>query len=127
MSHERRRRLLANRQLQGKLLLQTITYWLYCLLSVTLLAACWIIFTRHPASSAELFHQLWSTVGPALLGSLFLLPLVLLDCLRFSHRFAGPMVRIERTIKELADGQQPRPVYFVMTLSWRWMVNHSEV
>jgi hypothetical protein len=92
------------------LLVHATIYWFYCLFSVTLIAVCWIIFSHQPTSSVDLFAQLWMNCGPALLGSVLLLPLVLLDCLRLSNRFAGPMVRIRQATKELAQGQTPRPV-----------------
>ena len=106
----RRRRLYADQKIQGTLLVHATIYWFYCLFSVTLIAVCWIIFTHQPASSVDLFAQLWLNCGPALLGSVLLLPLVLLDCLRLSNRFAGPMVRTRRATKELAHGQTPRPI-----------------
>ncbi|MDA1049900.1 MAG: hypothetical protein O3C40_05405 [Planctomycetota bacterium] len=104
---KRRRQIFADRKIQGTLLAHTAIYWFYCLFSVTLIAVCWIIFTKQPESSAELFTQLWLNCGPALLGSVLLLPLVLLDCLRLSSRFAGPMVRMQRVMRELAAGQTP--------------------
>jgi len=104
---KRRHQMIADRKLQGALLAHTVIYWFYCLFSVTLIAVCWIIFTKQPESSSELFTQLWLNCGPALLGSVLLLPLVLLDCVRLSSRFAGPMVRMQRVMQQLAAGETP--------------------
>lgn len=104
---KRRHQMIADRTLQGALLAHTAIYWFYCLFSVTLIAVCWIIFTKQPESSTELFAQLWLNCGPALLGSVLLLPLVLMDCVRLSNRFAGPMVRMQRVMRELAAGENP--------------------
>lgn len=104
---KRRHKMIADRKLQGALLAHTTIYWFYCLFSVTLIAVVWIIFSKQPESSSELFAQLWLNCGPALLGSVLLLPLVLLDCLRLSDRFAGPMVRMQRVMRELAEGRSP--------------------
>ncbi len=104
---KRRHQMIADKKLQGALLAHTTIYWFYCLFSVTLIAVVWIIFSKQPESSSELFTQLWLNCGPALLGSVLLLPLVLLDCLRLSGRFAGPMVRMQRVMRELAAGQSP--------------------
>jgi len=104
---KRRHQMIADKQLQGTLLAHAAIYWFYCLFSVTLIAVCWILFTKQPESSSELFTQLWLNCGPALLGSVLLLPLVLLDCLRLSSRFAGPMVRMQRVMRELAAGKTP--------------------
>lgn len=107
---KRRHQMIADRKLQGTLLAHATIYWFYCLFSVTLIAVCWIFFTNQPESSSELFTQLWVNCGPALLGSILLLPLVLLDCLRLSNRFAGPMVRMQRVMRELASGEAPESV-----------------
>jgi hypothetical protein len=106
-TEKRRHKLFADRKIQGALLAHTTIYWFYCLFSVTLIAVCWIIFTKEPETSTELFTQLWLNCGPALLGSVLLLPLVMLDCLRLSNRFAGPMVRMQRVMRELAAGESP--------------------
>ena len=107
---QRRHQMIADKKLQGALLAHTTIYWFYCLFSVTLIAVCWIIFSEQPESSAELFTLLWLNCGPALLGSVVLLPLVLLDCLKLSSRFAGPMVRMQRVMRELAAGESPAAI-----------------
>ena len=106
----RRQKLVADKELQGALVARTTMYWFYCLLSVALFAECWIIFTHQPTSSVELFGRLWMNCGPALLGSILLLPVVQWDCLSLSNRFVGPMVRIRQATKELAQGQTPQPI-----------------
>jgi hypothetical protein len=111
MLFSRRRRLFVDTKLQGALLVHTILYWFYCLLSVTLIAAVWIIFVNRPESSSDLFRTLWATFGPAMLGSVLLLPLVLMDCLRLSNRFAGPMVRVQRAMKNMANGEPAEEVH----------------
>lgn len=102
-----RRKLFVDAKLQGALLAHTILYWFYCLLSVSVIAVAWIVLVKRPPTSADLSQQLWQNFGPALLGAVVLLPLVLLDCLRLSNRFAGPMVRIQRAMKQLATGERP--------------------
>ncbi len=110
MKDNRRRRLVVDRKLQGALLLHTTIYWFYLLFAVALIALCWIVFSEHPRTSADLFGQLWLNCGPLLVASVVLLPLVLLDCLRLSNRFAGPMLRFQRSVRELAQGDATRPV-----------------
>ena len=106
----RRRRLFVDFKLQGALLMHTTIYWFYCLLSVVLIACCWVVFVQRPGTSTELFRTLWHNLGPALVGSILLLPLVLMDCLRLSNRFAGPMVRLHRAMAQLANGEPVKPV-----------------
>jgi hypothetical protein len=116
--------LLADRRLQGTLLVHTLVYWFYCLFSVCLIAMCWIVWTTRPSSSAEMVQRLWLNFGPALLGSVLLLPLVLMDCLRLTNRFAGPMVRIRRAMQQLAEGRVPEEVHVREGDFWQEFAGH---
>ena len=106
----RRRRLFVDLRLQGSLLLHATIYWFYCLLSVAFFACCWIVLSQHPVSSGQLFRTFSLNYGPALLGSILLMPLVLMDCLRLSNRMAGPTVRLRKAMRGLADGEFVSPV-----------------
>ena len=44
-------------------------------------------------------------VWPAMITSLMVLPIVMLDLLKFSNRFAGPIVNISKKIDQMANGQ----------------------
>ena len=118
-AEKRRSRLFADRKLQGTLLVHTCIYWFYCLFSVALIAICWIVLSEQANGSTDLFGQLWLNCGPALLGSVLLLPLVLLDCLRISNRFAGPMVRLQRAMRQLEAGERPDPIQLRENDHWR--------
>ncbi|MGI9456341.1 MAG: hypothetical protein ACR2NU_07250, partial [Aeoliella sp.] len=41
-----------------------------------------------------------------------MLPLAILHILRFTHRFAGPIVRLRRSMRELAAGEAPPRLKF---------------
>jgi hypothetical protein len=110
MSQIRRRRLWVDAKLQGSLLSRATLYWVHCLLSVALFAFLWTMLVQRPATSADLIQSFSKQFGPALVGSLALLPLVLLDCLRVSNRLAGPMMRLRREMKALANGEDARPI-----------------
>jgi hypothetical protein len=105
MSDERRRQLFVDRRVQFALLLRATAYWFYCLLAVALMLGCWIVVTDRALSSGELWRQMWSTYAPALGASILALPLVLMDLIRLSNRFVGPMLRVRRAMRRLADGE----------------------
>lgn len=119
MFSTRRRRLFVDFKLQGVLLVHTAIYWFHCLLSVMLIAFCWIILVERPGTSGELLGVIGSNYVPVLLGSVLLLPLVLMDCLRVSNRLAGPMLRIHRSVKQLADGVPADPVHLREKDFWK--------
>jgi hypothetical protein len=41
-----------------------------------------------------------------------LLPMFVLDTIKLSHRFAGPIYRLRRTIQSVAAGEAPRHLKF---------------
>ena len=51
-------------------------------------------------------RQMWFLYGPAAVSSLVILPLVVVDVLRLSHRFAGPMLRLRRAMRNLSEGKE---------------------
>lgn len=95
---------------QGRLAWKVILYWFFCLLAVEVFVACWLVWLETPRSSLELVGLVMRVCAIPFAASLLLLPIVILDSIRFSHRFAGPMVRIRRSMKEMADGLPGKPV-----------------
>ena len=41
-----------------------------------------------------------------------LLPVALIDMARMSNRFAGPILRLRRAVRDLADGREVEPIKF---------------
>jgi hypothetical protein len=93
-------------------MVRTASYWLYCLLTLTLLTLCWRIANTEPQPFLSHLHALKKDFAPAAIGSLLLLPIVLVDVLRLSNRFTGPMFRVRRTLKQLSQGQPVPPLTF---------------
>lgn len=100
-----RKRLFVDRHVQGALIVRTTTYWLYCLLTLTLLTLCWRIAHSEPQPFHVYLESLKTDFAPAAAGSLILLPIVLIDVLRVSNRFTGPMFRLRRLMGDLARGE----------------------
>jgi hypothetical protein len=108
----RRRKLFVEPRMQGLLIFKVLLYWVNGFLTIGLLVAAWSVFKDMPRTSTELFANMWGSVGPALVASLFLLPLIVMDCIRWSNRYAGPMVRLHGALRQLADGQDVDPLTF---------------
>lgn len=134
MLHRRRQKLLVDAKVQGTLISRAVLYWLYCLLSVTLLITCWSVLTQPPATSFELLQLMWSACGPTLFGSAIVMPIVLVDLLRVSNRFAGPIHRMRREMRKLASGEAVQPVqvregdfWFDFAEDFNRIVSHVQV
>jgi hypothetical protein len=110
MAARKRKQIYVDGSVQGALVVRAGIYWLFCILSIVTFTACWIVLTERPANSLELFSRLRTGYAPAFLASLIMLPIVLLDIVRFSNRFAGPLYRIRSTVKAMADGHSTAPV-----------------
>jgi len=108
----RRQRKFVDASIQGALVFRILGYWLYCLLAVFLLNCCWVTVTVRPASSSQLFNIVSNQIGPSLIATLILIPIVIMDVIRFSNRFVGPLVRLRREMSNLAVGEPSCPLEF---------------
>jgi hypothetical protein len=106
---ERRRRYFIDPQVQGALLRQAIFYWLWASATFALIS---FVYRVIPAwlSDAPEQASIWRDLGPYTIASVVLFPIVIVSAIRFSNRFAGPMVRIRSTLRELAQGETPPPL-----------------
>lgn len=108
----RRRKLLVQKPIQGGLVVRCVFYWFFCLCTILLFVTVASMFSGDLKSAGEMFGGIWKQFSPAILASVLLLPFVAADVVRLSHRFVGPLVRLENELKRLADGEQVRPVNF---------------
>ena len=108
----KRSRLFVDRAVQGKLAKRFLFHWCS-------LAFCMFIMTAmiHVISSPfESPHKQMETYlqqnGKIFFILIVLTPAFIWDSIKFSHRFAGPMVRLRRELKLLADGEAAHPLAF---------------
>jgi len=107
-----RRRFFVDPQVQGALILRVVLYWVVCLVTVTLMLLCWRIATGPARLFYTHFDDMWFHYGPAMVASCILLPLLVVDIVRLSNRFVGPLVRLRRAMRALARGEHVEPVSF---------------
>lgn len=107
-----RKRLFIDPKVQGALVLRVVLYWAVCLITITLMLLCWRILTGPARMFYAHFNDMWFLFGPALVASLVLLPLVIVDVVRMSNRFTGPLLRLRRCMRELAAGERVEPIHF---------------
>jgi len=106
-----RKQLFVDSKVQGALVLRVLMYWVVCLITITLMLLCWSVL-RTPRMFYWHFDDMWFHYGPALIASFILLPMVVIDIIRLSNRFAGPMVRLRRSMRALARGEYVEPIRF---------------
>jgi len=114
-----RKQLFVDPRMQGALVLRVALYWIVCLITISLMVLCWRVFTQPAAMFATHVDQMCSSLGPALVASLLVLPLIAIDVIRLSNRFAGPMLRLRRNMRALARGEAVQPIEFRQDDFWR--------
>jgi hypothetical protein len=106
-----RKRLFVEPKVQGALVARVLLYWFVCLITVALMILCWNV-VRTPRMFYTFFDDMWFRYAPALLASFALLPMVIIDIVRLSNRFAGPLLRLRRSMRALARGEHVEPLHF---------------
>jgi len=114
-----RKRLYVDPKVQGALAVRVVLYWGVCVIAIALMLLCWRIVTGPARMYYTHFGDLWFFYGPAAVASFLLLPLVVIDILRLSNRFAGPLVRLRRSMRALARGRHVEPIEFRSSDFWQ--------
>ena len=109
-----RKRYFVDSKVQGALLIRTLGYWCFCILATGLILLSWQVATgpHRPFLSYFSLHEVVERHGAVVLASILLLPILLLDVLITSNRFAGPLYRLRRSMRALAAGEHVQPVIF---------------
>jgi signal transduction histidine kinase len=111
MTQNRRQRLLVDRKVQGMLLTRVTTYWLTAVVAIGLMVGLHVVMESAHASVNVIANRALLHFGPALLAAVLLLPIMLLDCLRATSKFAGPVHRLRQEMENLADGKPAEKLY----------------
>lgn len=103
-----RKRVFVDFKLQGTIVARIVLYWLGCQFTTAVL-----LFGFKAATGAEhIGDDMSAFYRSALFGTVGFLPLAVIDMVRLSHRFAGPMLRFRRAMQELGRGEQVEPLRF---------------
>ena len=105
MVRNQRRRFFVDRQVQGALIRRAVVYVLLVVVLIAFLSSLCIAVLEGPLSGRQLAEGMWARLGPAWVASILLIPVVVIDCIRLSNRFAGPMLRFRRAMKDVSDGK----------------------
>jgi hypothetical protein len=115
----RRKRSFVDPTVQGGLVLRIAIYWVVFMIDVALALASWWLLASPARDFNPSLREMWCVYAPVLVVSLLLLPLAILDTIRFSNRFVGPLVRLRRSMRQLACGNHVAPITFRRTEFWQ--------
>ncbi|MFO0915451.1 MAG: hypothetical protein U0795_20985 [Pirellulales bacterium] len=107
MSNDKRRRLLIDHKIQGSLAVRILVHWI-AFLTVSLSLTMLFHFLAEPLKPiSQHVSEVLSTHRHFLLVSLVMIPAFVYDSIQMSNRFAGPILRFRRLVKEVGHN---RPV-----------------
>jgi hypothetical protein len=122
----RRRPKIVDRRLQLALLWKAILQWVLFTTVAFGVVLAWY-FLGEPTAQHGGLQALWERHGVVFLVLLAMLPVVVYDSFRFSHRLAGPMVRLRSTVHRLARGEQVEPIKFRQRDYWHDLADDFNV
>lgn len=106
---KQRKRYFVDHSVQGAILVRLCMYFVLFILSAGALLFFVEALIDDPRKAGENFLQRY---GPTILAGLVLTPVFFLDLCKLTNRFAGPMVRLRRSMNALADGEEVNPIHF---------------
>jgi hypothetical protein len=119
MNTFRRRIFLIDPKVQGLLTIRVVGYWLFSLFTISFLLICWNVLGGPARPFGMVIQEVYQRFAPTAAVSLIVLPLVVMDVLRVSNRFAGPAYRLKHALRDLADGKDVRAMTFRETDFWQ--------
>lgn len=107
-----RKKFFVDPAVQGAILWQAILFWLLGSFVYLLIISAYRLVPTWVNAGHLTSEDVWFHISPLVMSSATLLPIVLFQAVRFSHRFVGPMVRLRQVLRQLAAGQEVSHVAF---------------
>jgi hypothetical protein len=112
MGHPRRTKHFIDASVQGTLARRLIFHWCVFLIVTSVAAFLLQVLTNPFESLAVHAQELWFTHGPMLVVMIFLLPVFVVDTIKLSNRFAGPIFSLRRSIRSIVQGKPAQKLKF---------------
>jgi hypothetical protein len=112
MSQHARKKTFVDPKVQRALVRRMVLHWVAFFAVASLVAFCLQLLTNPFRPFEQLVREVWWTHGPFLLVLFFMLPVFIVDTIKLSHRFAGPIYRLRNVIRSIAHGDRYQPLKF---------------
>ncbi|HUY91281.1 MAG TPA: hypothetical protein VMV10_21260 [Pirellulales bacterium] len=120
MAHYKRKKFLVDYDVQGALAARTAFYWFGCTVMTIGVAALLKLVSGRTGLQTP-YADLWGLCRPIAIASLVLLPVIVYDMVQLSNRLAGPIMRLRRAMRQLAQGEPVETLSFRDDDFWREM------
>ncbi len=114
----KRKKYFVDRKVQGAILWHMVLHWGLLLAATFVLLVFFDMVTRLRGNVGT---SLLQRHAPTLLAMLALAPICIRDLCKLSNRFVGPMVRLRKAMRDLADGSEVSPIHFRKHDFWQEM------
>jgi hypothetical protein len=118
MVFSKRRQKFVDAKVQGALARRIIFHWLVFVIVAFGVSLFLQLLSDPFRPVSENVRIMWMTQGPLMLVMIFLLPVFVLDTVKLSHRFAGPIINLRRAMREIAEGKPARKIQFRKSDFW---------
>lgn len=122
-----RRQVITDQTVQGELLFRALIYWFLCLTTILLMVLGWSLWSGPPRTFVQVVQDTLVVSAPVVFGSVVLLPIVLIDVLRVSNRFVGPIRQVRYVLKQLSSGEKARRVYLRQGDFWQDLAHYTNM
>ncbi len=113
MKHPKQRQsIFIDRPVQLALLFRAVLYLAVSLMAQLLMVFFFAFITSPPDDFFANAPKLWWYLQLSLLAWVVLIPIILLDLLKLSHRWVGPIFRLQTSLHALGQGEKIPPVRF---------------
>jgi hypothetical protein len=118
---KKRRAYLVDWRVQGAILRQTLAQWfVFALVGALLFAVFQVLLGGTPGEPwSYRFQAIWPMAASLFVSLLMLLPKFVHDSLKLSNRFAGPIVRLRNTLREIGQGKPYKKISFRNSDLWQ--------
>ena len=120
MAGYKRRKFLVDYDVQGALAARTAFYWIGCT-AMTIGVAALLKLVSGRTGLQTPYADLWGLCRPIAIASLLLMPVIVYDMVQLSNRMAGPIMRLRRAMRQLAQGDPVDTLSFRDNDFWREM------
>lgn len=114
-----RKHLFVDNEVQGVLLGRVLLYWIAGILYVLLGSIGYQYFNTPDMTLGQHLESLYGAYWAWIPSAILILPLVLFDVLRLSHRFSGPKYRLCQTLEAIRNDSSTGPITFRDEDYWR--------
>jgi len=120
MPNIKRKKRYVDPKVQSALIRQTVFHWVLVLVTTLFLVFVLQVLTGGPYRSWS-YHlgQVWSRYAPFIIALVAIIPAVILDSIRLSHRFVGPIYHLRTAIRKVAAGGPAEPIRFRKDDFWK--------